>query len=422
MRIGVIGMGYVGIVTAVVLADQGHEVIGVDKDKWKIELLSKGISPIYEPGLEDFLKRNINRLKFTTDYGEVKNCNVVFIAVSTPSKPSGEIDLSNVFDAAKKLKEIGYNGIIVIKSTVTPGTAKRVEEITGLPVVSNPEFLREGNAIHDAMHPDRIVIGARDKHAGDAVERLWKFTGAPIIRTTNENAELIKYAANAFLAVKISFINEIANLCEKIEGCDVEIVAKGIGLDKRIGPYFLKAGIGFGGSCLPKDTLAITHFAKQLGERLTIIESAIKVNKERVLRVIKMAEELIGDLEGKKIAVLGLAFKENTDDVRESPAIELIKLLKKKGAIVKAYDPKAIENALKYVEFIPSKSVDECLAGCELVIISTDWREFKEKINEKMLSKVGVKAIIDGRRILEPKSFKEIKFRAIGLNVKHKTS
>jgi len=416
MIIGVIGLGYVGTVTATVLANQGHSVIGVDISKWKVKLLAKGKPPIYEPGLEELLRKNFNRLKFTTDYNLLKNCDVVFLTVSTPSNPSGEVDLSNVFAAVKGLVSIGYDGIIVIKSTVIPGTARKVERITGLPVVSNPEFLREGNAIHDTMHPDRIVIGSRDKNAGDVVEEIWRFTKAPVIRTTNENAELIKYAANAFLAVKISFINEIANLCEKIEGCDVEVVAKGIGLDKRIAPYFLKAGIGFGGSCLPKDTLAITYFARKLNEPLTIVESAIKVNEKRIHRILKIAKELIGDLRNKRIAILGLAFKENTDDVRESPSLKLVKLLKEEGAIVKAYDPKALNNALKVISFTPAKSIEDCLKGCDLVIIATGWNEFKEKIDEELLMELNIKAIIDGRRILNPKEFRKIKFRAIGLH------
>ena len=418
MRIGVVGLGYVGTPTAVVLADQGYKVVGVDIDKRKVNLLSRGVSPIHEPGLEDLLRRNLNRLRFTTDYSELKGCDVVFLAVLTPSKPSGEIDLSYVFDAARRLVDVGYDGIIVIKSTVVPGTAKKVEELTGLPVVSNPEFLREGNAIHDTLHPDRIVIGSRDKRAGDVVEEIWSFTKAPVIRTTPENAELIKYAANAFLAVRLSFINEIANLCERIEDCDVEVVARGIGLDKRIGPHYLKAGLGYGGSCLPKDTRAITFFARQLGEPLTIVEAAMRVNEERIARVVRMAEEFIGSLRGRKIAVLGLAFKENTDDVRESQAIKLVKALKEKGAIVKAYDPVALDNALKIVEFIPARSLEECIKDSDLVIIATGWSEFREKINEELLLRGGVKALIDARRTLDPKAFSKVKFKAIGLYTK----
>lgn len=415
MKIGVIGMGYVGTVTAAVLADQGYEVVGVDRNRWKIDMLSKGVPPIYEPGLEDLLRKNLSKLKFTTTYELLRECDIVFITVSSPSKPSGEIDLSNVFSAVKNLMSIGYDGIVVIKSTVIPGTARKVKKMTGLPVVSNPEFLREGSAVYDTLHPDRVVIGSRDKHAGDVVEEIWSFTKAPVIRTTNENAELIKYAANAFLALKISLINEVANLCEKIPGCDVEVIAKGIGLDKRIAPYFLKAGLGFGGSCLPKDTKAITYFARKLGEPLTIVEAAIKVNEERISRVIRMAKEILGNLKGRKIAILGLAFKENTDDVRESQALKLVKKLKEHGAIVKAYDPKALNNALKEVEFIASNSTEECLKESELAIIATGWSGFKEKISEKLLLKLGVKAIIDARRILNPQKFKKITFKAIGL-------
>ena len=415
MRIGVVGLGYVGLVTASVLADQGHIVLGVDVDRQKVELLSRGVSPIYEPGLDELLKKNRDRLKFTTDHTELRDCEVVFIAVPTPTKISGEIDLSYLFDAVKRLVDIGYGGIIAIKSTVLPGTARKVEEITGLPVVSNPEFLREGSAVYDAIHPDRVIVGSRDKNAGDVVEEVYSFTKAPVIRTTPEVAELIKYAANAFLAVKLSFINEIANLCEKIEGCDVEVVARGIGLDKRIGPNYLKAGLGYGGSCLPKDTKALTYFARQLGEPLVIVEAAMRVNEERIPRVVKRAEELVGDLRGKTICVLGLAFKENTDDIRESQAIKLVKRLRELDAVVKAYDPKALDNALRLVDFVPAKSVEECLEGSKLAIIATGWDEFREKISEELLLRLGVKAMIDARRVLDPNKFRKVRFRAIGL-------
>jgi len=415
MRIGVVGLGYVGLVTASVLADQGHIVLGVDVDRQKVELLSRGVSPIYEPGLDELLKKNRDRLKFTTDHTELRDCEVVFIAVPTPTKISGEIDLSYLFDAVKRLVDIGYGGIIAIKSTVLPGTARKVEEITGLPVVSNPEFLREGSAVYDAIHPDRVIVGSRDKNAGDVVEEVYSFTKAPVIRTTPEVAELIKYAANAFLAVKLSFINEIANLCEKIEGCDVEVVARGIGLDKRIGLNYLKAGLGYGGSCLPKDTKALTYFARQLGEPLVIVEAAMRVNEERIPRVVKRAEELVGDLRGKTICVLGLAFKENTDDIRESQAIKLVKRLRELDAVVKAYDPKALDNALRLVDFVPAKSVEECLEGSKLAIIATGWDEFREKISEELLLRLGVKAMIDARRVLDPNKFRKVRFRAIGL-------
>jgi len=392
MKVGIVGLGYVGLVTAVALASVGNEVIGVDIDNKKIEALKQGSLPIYEPGLDELFKKYSKNLSFSTDYAKLKDADLAYIIVPTPTV-NGKIDLSYVIDAAKSIKEAKPDAILVIKSTVVPGTAKMVHELTDLPVVSNPEFTREGSAIQDTLQPDRIVIGGNDKKAVELVEKLWSFSNAPIINTTNENAELIKYASNAFLATKISFINEIANLCEKIPGADVDVVAKGIGLDKRIAPYFLKAGIGYGGSCFPKDTKAIAAFARENGEELGIVEAAIQVNEERIERVVKKVSELMpaSNEEYAKVCVLGIAFKDNTDDIRESQALKLIWALKEKGYRVIAYDP-IVKRSIEGVE--TAGSMEEGIRNAKLVVIATEWDEFKGVKTDK--------PVIDARRILDP--------------------
>ncbi|MCG2872128.1 MAG: UDP-glucose/GDP-mannose dehydrogenase family protein [Sulfolobales archaeon] len=402
MRIGIVGLGVVGLATGVVLAEQGHKIIGVDIDQNKVKGLECKRSPIYEPGLQEMLERYFHNFTFTTDYGLLSDADLVFITVSTPTI-EGKIYLGYVFDVAKRLRDVlkRNDTIVVIKSTVVPGTARKVKEIVKNDVVSNPEFLREGSAILDTKSPDRIVIGSENKEAGDLVENLWKFTNAPVIRTTWEEAEIIKYAANSFLAVKISFINEIANVCEKLKDCDVTVVAKAIGMDKRISPYFLNAGIGWGGSCFPKDTQAIVSFARDLGEELKIVEAAIKVNNERIIRVVSM---LKGFIKEGNVCVLGVAFKPNTDDTRESVAIKLIKTLKSEGYKVIAYDPKAKTNEAEMV------GLDECIRIADAVIIATEWDEFKG-LEEKLRGKF----VIDGRRILDPSKMEKGKFKAIGL-------
>ncbi len=294
--------------------------------------------------------------------------------------------------------------VIVIKSTVIPGTSRKVKEITKREVIANPEFLREGSAIIDTKHPERIVIGGDDEKAIKLIEDLWSFTNSPIIKTSMEEAELIKYAANSFLAVKISFINEIANLCEKIPNCDINNIAKAIGMDKRISPYFLNAGLGFGGSCFPKDTLAITSFAKDLGERLHIVEAAIEVNNERPFRAVKMMEDLIGKLENKSICILGIAFKPNTDDTRESVGLKIAKLIREKGGKVIVYDPKAKAD----LEMV---SLDECINKADGIIIATEWDEFRG-LEDRLKGKY----VVDGRRILNYKKLEKGRFKAIGVS------
>ena len=404
MKIGVVGLGYVGLVTTAVLADQGHYVVGVDIDENKVKGLNCNRVPIYEPGLDELLAKNRERLHFTTKYEDLSDVDLAFITVSTPTV-DGRIYLGYVFSAAKSLSVIPKDSVIVVKSTVIPGTARKVKEISGREVVSNPEFLREGSAIQDTVKPDRIVIGSDSKEAGDLVERLWSFTGAPVIRTTLEEAEMIKYAANSFLALKVSFINEIANLCEKIPGCDATVVAKAIGMDKRISPYFLNLGLGWGGSCFPKDTQAFVSFAKELGERLRTVEAAIEVNEERPTRLINMLKEMVGPLRGKRVCVLGVAFKPNTDDTRESRALLVIKKLLEEGAEVVAYDPKARTDLVRM-----AKTKEECIRDSEAVVIATEWQEFYG-IEDLLKGKY----VVDGRRVLRKELMDRRYFRAFGL-------
>lgn len=291
MKIGVVGLGYVGSVLAAVLASQGHEVFGVDVDKSKVHAFSQGRSPLFEPGLDELLSENLSRLSFSTSYDVLRGCEVVFLAVPTPTVNS-EINLNYVFDAAQSVAKVTRECVLAIKSTVIPGTARRLKKLTGLKVASNPEFTREGSAVKDTLFPDRVVIGYEEKAELDLLHKVWSFVRAPIIQTTYENAELIKYASNAFLAVKLSFINEIANLCEKIPTADVDVVARGMGLDKRIGSEYLKAGLGWGGSCLPKDTSALLSFASSLGVELKVLRAAVETNRERIEHVLCLLKKL----------------------------------------------------------------------------------------------------------------------------------
>ncbi len=395
MKIGVVGLGFVGSVTAAVLADQGNQVIGLDIDSQKIKLLNSGKSPIFEPGLDELINKTKSNLKFTTDYSFLNDSEVIFIAVPTPNE-NGKINLNYVYSAVKSITSVNRNAIIVIKSTVIPGTGTRIEKEFKVKIVSNPEFLREGNAIQDTIHPDRVVIGG-EYEPSSIISEIWKFTNAPILLTTRENAELIKYASNAFLATKISFINEIANLCEKIPNADVEIVARGMGMDRRIGPMFLKAGIGYGGSCFPKDTQALISFAEDIGEEMKIVKATKKVNEERIERVIKILEGKFKRLQGLRILQLGISFKENTNDVRESQALKLYEKLKEKGAIVNVFDPVSRISGIDYCN-----SIEDCINNADVIVIATEWQEFK--ILEKMNIKIPV---IDGRRILSPDKFEK---------------
>lgn len=392
MKVAIVGLGYVGLVTASVLASHDNEVVGIDVDTKKINTLLQGKMPIFEPRLEETLKKGASNLKFSDNFDDIDGCILTYLCVPTPNL-NGKIDLKYVFSASEEVSKKNRNTTIVIKSTVLPGTAKKVSEFTELNVVSNPEFTREGSAVDDTERPDRIVIGGRQT---ELVEKLWSFTKAPMVITTNENAELTKYASNAFLAVKISFINQIADLCEKIPNTDVNVIAEGMGLDKRIGKDFLKAGLGYGGSCFPKDTVAISTFAREKLTDMTIIDSAMHYNDSRVKELAKKVNELSGSVKGKKICMLGLSFKDNTDDIRESRSLLLLNELQYYGAKVWAYDP--VVRNLKDVSIC--ENMEECIKSSEIVVTSTEWKEFSNISGEIMRGKI----VFDLRRIFNSKS------------------
>jgi len=425
-KIAVIGTGYVGLVSGACFAYLGHRVIGLDIDKEKIERLKKGEVPIYEPGLESILKKALREgnIEFTTDYSyAVKNSDFIFIAVGTPSKEDGSADLSYVESAYRSIAEnIGNEDfkIIVNKSTVPVGTGRWAKEFIKkllkergikepekrFEVVSNPEFLREGKAVEDFMKPDRVVVGADNREIGGLVASLYEKLQPPVLLTDLPTAEMVKYASNAFLAAKISFINEIANVCEKL-GADVNVVARGMGLDHRISPHFLRAGCGFGGSCFPKDVKALIHTAQKVNEKPELLKAVIEVNEKQKLKPVEKLLKHIPDLKGKTIAVWGLAFKPETDDMREAPSIPVIRELLKMGATVKAYDPVATENAKKVFKEEIEKYREkltftngkyEALEGAEALLLITEWEEFKEVDFDKLKGKV----VIDGRNLWEP--------------------
>ena len=415
MHIGMVGTGYVGLVSGVCFAEFGHNVVCVDKDESKIERLRRGEVPIYEPGLEELLKRQIEagRIHFTTGIAKaVKDSQAVFIAVGTPSRRySRDADMSFVYGAAQEIAQNldGYT-VIVNKSTVPVGTAREVERIileespsADINVASNPEFLREGAAIDDFMRPDRVVVGTSSPRAQEVMREVYRplyLNETPILFTKRETAEVIKYAANAFLATKITFINEIADLCEKV-GADVQNVAKGIGLDGRIGGKFLNAGPGYGGSCFPKDTLALTRAGQKYGAPQRIIETVVSVNEDRKAR---MADKIIaacgGDVRGKKIGILGVSFKPNTDDMRDAPVLSIIPVLQQAGADIAAYDPEAMESAGRMLENI--SWCDDAYAVAEsadVLAIVTEWNEFRALDLKRIGKAMNGNIIVDLRNI-----------------------
>ena len=416
MRIAMIGTGYVGLVSGACFADFGHKVCCVDKDSAKIDGLNAGLMPIWEPGLEGLVKSNVDhgRLTFTTDVTEaVKAAEAVFIAVGTPARRGdGHADLTFVFEAVRELAKVMRPGTVVVtKSTVPVGTGDRIEQIlreegvTQVSVASNPEFLREGAAIADFKHPDRIVVGAGDEHTREVLKEIYRplfLNRAPILFTDRRTAELTKYAANAFLAVKISFINEIADLCEAVDA-DVQDVARGIGLDNRIGAKFLHAGPGYGGSCFPKDTLALLQTADAAGVDQRIVRTTVKVNDDRKAQMVERVERAIGGgLKGKRIGVLGLAFKPNTDDMREAPSIPLIRGLIERGAKVAAYDPVAhheAEQVLEGVEF--SADAYAAANGADALVIVTEWDEFRALDLDKLAESMRGKVLVDLRNVYD---------------------
>ncbi|MDC0915940.1 UDP-glucose/GDP-mannose dehydrogenase family protein [Candidatus Pelagibacter sp.] len=425
-----IGTGYVGLVSGVCFSDLGNDVICVDKDQDKINNLQKGIIPIYEPGLEELVLKNYKnkKLKFTTDLkNSIKKSDIVFICVGTPTKKNGiGADLSQIYSVSKEIsKSINKFKIIITKSTVPVTTGDEIEKIllkkinkNKFSVISNPEFLREGEAIRDFIYPDRIVIGANDKKSAKILKSLYSpliSKGAKFISTNRRAAELIKYASNAFLATKITFINEIANLCEKT-GIDVEDISIGIGLDKRIGSRFLRAGPAYGGSCFPKDTKAIVATADTFKINLSIIKSVIKSNKLRSKLLLKKVNEILSNkIKNKKICFLGVTFKANTDDMRDSSSLEMIPFLSKKGANIKYYDPTGFKkefNKLKNVSY--SNSINDAVKSSDLVILHTEWNDFKS-INFKKLHPSKNLKIYDMRNIYSPIKIKSQGFQYFGI-------
>jgi nucleotide sugar dehydrogenase len=422
MKLCVVGTGYVGLVSGVCYAEKGNDVICVDMLKEKVDNLNKDIMPIYEDGLEEMCARNRKngRLKFTTDieYG-IKSSDIIFIAVGTPSLPNGHADLSQVESVAMDIaKYINGYKLIVNKSTVPVGTQKLVTKIIldnssntyKFDVVSNPEFLREGTAIHDTINADRIVIGADSSEAADILKELNRCFDIPVFITDPESSEMVKYATNALLATKISFINEIASICSKV-GANVSDVSKGIGMDRRLSDKFLDAGIGFGGSCLPKDTRAITMIAEAVGYKLKIVNSVIEVNRFQRLMPLEKLKIALPNIEGKTIAILGLSFKPNTDDLRESPAVEIIKEIIKSGGNVKAYDPIGMNNAKKVLPGIPfGEDVYSTVKDADATILVTEWKEFKNMDLFKVLENMRENIFIDGRNVFDYETMSDIGF------------
>lgn len=421
-NIAVIGTGYVGLVAAVGLADFGNNVVGCDIDSEKIEKLNKGIPTIYEHGLEDYLKRNVEngRLSFTGDISDaVKNAEVVFLAVGTPPKDDGGADLSQIEEAAKSVARSmdGYT-VVVTKSTVPVGTNRSLRAIIEneapgkeFDVVSNPEFLREGRAVQDFFHPDRIVIGCESDRARAVMEDIYRalyLIQSPFVWCNLETAELVKYASNAFLAVKITYINQMANLAETV-GADIHTIAKSMGMDGRISPKFLHPGPGYGGSCFPKDTRAVVTTGEAFGVDMSLIREAVKANEAQKLRMVEKLKRLLGgSFEGKTVAVLGLAFKSETDDVRESPAITIVQALLEGGAKIRAHDPKAMESfkAIFTDIFYASKSY-EAAEGADALVILTEWNEYRTLDLKKASTKMDGNVLLDTRNVLFPEDAQE---------------
>ncbi len=431
MKLCVVGAGYVGLVTSACFADLGHTVVCADIDTAKVTQVKKGKLPIFEPGLDELIARNRKggRLTFTTDTGRsVKNSAVIFIAVGTPAKQNGEADLSQVEAVAREIgKHLNGYKVIVNKSTVPVGmgdlVASIIREQKGahhkFAVVSNPEFLREGSAVHDFMNPDRIVIGAADPKAADTVVQLFRPLNAPIMITDVRSAEMIKYASNAFLASKISFINEVAALCDKV-GADVIEVANGMGSDTRIGASFLNAGAGFGGSCFPKDTLALIHVAGREGMEMKLLKATVEVNAEQKKRMVDKLKEVVGPLEGKTIAIWGLAFKANTDDMREAVSVDVIQSLKASGARIRAYDPAAMEKARPLLPAVTyTRDPYEAVRDADGLLILTEWNEFKEADLARVKRLLKRPNIVDGRNVCDLKLVRKLGFtyRGVGRSI-----
>ena len=408
--VGVIGVGYVGLVSAACFADLGHDVVCRDINPERIEMLRRREVPIYEPGIDALLSRNRERLHFTLDLAELlERCRIVFVCVDTPQMHSGDADLSRVERVIDELPRSGDRFLLVMKSTVPVGTGDRLRaelDLRGMDHIgyaSNPEFLREGRAVNDFMEPDRIVIGAYEPADTEAVAALYANLDTPLIRTDVASAEMIKYASNAFLATKISFINEIANVCEEV-GADVSVVSEGMGLDERIGSHFLRPGIGYGGSCFPKDVRALKQLAGNSGYHFQLLTSVIEVNELQKRRVVGKLERHLGSLRGCRIALLGLAFKANTDDMREASSIVLADRLRAEGARVAAYDPVAMRNAAELLGggVDLAGSMIEAVTGADAAVIVTEWGEFHKLASPAVREAMAQPLIVDGRNLLDP--------------------
>lgn len=429
MRIAMIGTGYVGLVSGACLSEFGHEVICVDKDPAKIATLTQGGIPIYEPGLDEIVAANVKsgRLSFTTDLKEaVSNSEVIFIGVGTPSRRGdGHADLTYVYAAAEEIAKAltGYT-VIVTKSTVPVGTSRAIEKIikatrpnAQFDMASNPEFLREGSAIEDFRRPDRVVVGCDTERARNVMREVYRplfLNETPILFTSRETSELIKYAANAFLATKITFINEMADICEKVGG-NVQDVARGIGLDGRIGKKFLNAGPGYGGSCFPKDTLALIRTASELGAPSRIVEAVVAVNERRKLDMAKKIEAAFGGVKGKTIAVLGLTFKPNTDDMRDAPSLVILPYLQEAGATIRAFDPEGHKEAAKHLTLTYCSNAYEALTGADGVVLLTEWNEFRALDLPRVKAALKFPVMVDLRNIYMPTQMAEAGFQYVSV-------
>jgi len=425
----VAGTGYVGLVTGACFADLGNHVVCLDIDEIKIEMLRAGQMPIYEPGLEEMVRRNVTagRLSFTTSYEEAikeDQPRFVFVAVGTPEGADGEADLKYVRMAAESIAEVMDHFLIIVnKSTVPVGTGDWVADIINrhrnndidFAVVSNPEFLREGSAINDFLYPDRIVLGSLRREAAESVAQLYLSLRAPIVVTDLRTAEMIKYASNAYLASRISFINEIAAICEQL-GADVKEVAVGMGYDKRIGHHFLDAGLGYGGSCFPKDVKALAHMASIHGRHPQLLRAVMEINKDQRLRMIQKLRSLLGGLQDRTIGLLGLAFKPNTDDLREAPAVEIAHLLQNEGALVKGYDPVAMPQATRQIPGIElAKDAYDLARDCDAIVVVTEWNEFKHLDLAKVKDLMRQPILLDGRNIYGAEQMRELGFTYRGV-------
>ncbi len=426
-QISIIGSGYVGLVSGAAFADLGNDVYCVDIDENKVQRLQEGECPIFEPGLPELMARNITskRLHFTTDYSiAVPGSDFVFICVDTPSSQSGEADMRAVRRAAEMIAEHLKDGAVVVnKSTMPIGSGDLVTQIirehvdsgTGFAVVSNPEFLREGSAVYDVLNPDRIVLGSDDQAAAEKVCELYSVLDAPTVITDRRSAEMIKYASNSFLATKISFINEIAQICERV-GADVTTVAKGMGYDQRIGSLFLQAGIGYGGSCFPKDVKALAHMAHEADCHPQLLHAVMEINVDQRRRFVRKLQDHIGDVHGKEIAVWGLAFKQDTDDIRESPALDIIGMIQQRGGTVRAYDPAAMENAqraLPQTRICPTPY--DAVSGAHALCVVTPWNEFKQANMSRVAELMRQPLVLDGRNLYDPEEMHSLGFTYVGI-------